>query len=190
MGKTSLVCGVGINDSDYITNPNNGGVRNICQYYRAWHSMLNRCYNKAYTARRPTYEICLVCEAWLTFSNFKAWMETQDWIGKELDKDLICSGNNVYCPEACVFLDPNVNKFLTDRKRFRGKYMIGASWHKSSGKFQSQCGDGRMQKYLGTYDTELEAHLAWKTYKHRLACKLADEQTDLRVAAALRQRYL
>ena len=31
------------------------------KHYRAWHSMLKRCYDVKYIERRPTYEKCEVC---------------------------------------------------------------------------------------------------------------------------------
>ena len=41
-----------------------------------------------------------------------------------------------------------------------------------------------------TYTTsEYEAHEAWKARKHEHACKLADIQSDVRVAKVLRTRY-
>lgn len=188
MGK-KLVCGVGINDADYIVQPNVMGKQIPCPYYQVWCSMLKRCYSTKRLNKFPTYRGCYVCEEWLTFSNFKAWMETQDWKGKHLDKDILTVDNKLYSRLHCVFVSDDVNLFVTDCRASRGKYMIGVSWHKASNKFISQCSNGDTV-YLGLFSTELEAHLTWKAYKHQLACKLADEQTDLRVAAALRQRYL
>jgi len=49
--------------------------------------MLTRCYYQKRLDIRPSYEECIVCEEWLTFSNFKKWTEQQDWEDKQLDKD-------------------------------------------------------------------------------------------------------
>lgn len=88
------------------------------------------------------------------------------------------------------FVTANVNTLLIDCAATRGKLMLGVYWNKQRGKFMAQCKDGNSKSiYLGYYNTELEAHQAWKTYKHSLACKLAEEQTDPRVADALRIRY-
>lgn len=117
-------------------------------------------------------------------------MEKQDWKGKHLDKDILVKGNKIYSPNACVFVPANVNSLLTDCAAARGEYLIGCNWHKSTGNFIAQCNDGNgKQVHLGLFASELAAHQAWKTYKHNLACKLADEQEDVRIADALRNRY-
>lgn len=189
--KRSLVQGVGINDADYITKPIVGGKQTTCPYYKVWGHMLERCYSKKSLQRRPTYIGCSVTTEWLLFSNFRKWMETQDWEGLQLDKDILFPSNKLYSPSACVFVSRKVNTFLTDCGASRGEYLIGASWHKPSEKFRSDCSDGDGKSvFLGSFPDELEAHLAWKSYKHKLACKLADEQTDSRIAEALRRKYL
>lgn len=186
--KNKLVCGVGINDADYIVQPLIEGKVVICPYYKKWVSMLSRCYSDKYQQKYPTYIDCIVCESWKTFSNFRKWMETQEWEGKDLDKDILFTGNKIYSPETCVFVHSRVNRFLLDRGRCRGDCLLGVSKKKSG--FEAFCGDGKnYQEYLGTYRTSEEAHKAWKAYKHRLACKLVDEQSDQRVAEALRKRF-
>lgn len=94
-----LVYGVGVDDLDYPKKkllPN--GKYSFCPYYQRWRGMIRRCYSKAQLGKNPNYEGCTVCDEWLTFSNFKSWMEKQDWEGKELDKDLLVRGNKVYSP--------------------------------------------------------------------------------------------
>ena len=51
--------------------------------------MLQRCYSPKNHAKNPTYIGCYVAKEWLTFSNFKAWMGSQQWQGMELDKGVI-----------------------------------------------------------------------------------------------------
>ena len=193
-----LIYGVGINDADYDVHECanvSGKWKNIwrCPFYKTWTNMLYRCYSEKAQSKHPTYKSCRVCDEWLVFSNFKAWMETQDWEGKHLDKDVLKGGNKTYCPEWCIFVDRNINNFVTDRGNYRGEYMIGVSWHKSGCKFVSQCRNPFTHKneYLGYFTNELEAHLAWKSRKHELACLLADSEycTDPRLAEALRTRY-
>lgn len=70
--------------------------------------------------------------------------------------------------------------------------MIGVSKNKRTGKYLSCVsnpftGKGEM---LGKFDTELEAHLAWKARKHELACQLAELETDPRIVKVLQTRYL
>ena len=75
----------------------------------------------------PTYKGCSVSEEWLRFSNFKRWMEKQDWDGKQLDKDILFEGNKVYSAETCVFVTSVVNSFTSDSGAKRGEWLIGVS---------------------------------------------------------------
>ena len=190
--RNKLVYGVGINYADYKVEHRIDGKRVRCSYYRTWDNMLCRCYSEKYQDRNPTYKGCYVWTEWLYFMNFRKWMMKQDWQGKQLDKDLLVVGNKVYSPEACVFVDIMTNSFTIDCGRKRGEYPIGVSFHKRKGKFQTHCSNPFSKKleYLGYFTCEHQAHLAWKARKHILACQLADLQTDPRVAAALRARYL
>ena len=200
MKKKKLVYGVGINDADYVVRVNeticyeNGKQKLrlvwLCPFYGRWLNMLARCYSTNFKQKSPTYEGCCVCEEWLTFSNFKAWMEVQDWEGKQLDKDILVPGNKVYSPDTCVFIEKRVNVFLTESTASRGQHLIGASLDKTLNKFHAYCNDGSgKKKHLGRFNTEIEAHLAWLKCKQEVARQLAAEQTDPRVAKALIDRY-
>lgn len=101
-----LVCGVGINDSEYPTSlfGVEEGSRKLlwrCPYYTTWHNMISRVYSGHKNC--SAYHDVVVCEEWLLFSNFKSWMETQDWEGKELDKDIFGDGK-LYSPTHTVVL--------------------------------------------------------------------------------------
>lgn len=196
-----LIFGVGNNDADYVVQKKetigyvNGKQKRklvwICPYYRAWKNMLKRCYSAKFQECRPTYKNCTVSEEWLTFSNFKAWMVTQDWEDKHLDKDILFEGNKVYGPETCAFVSPMVNNFTTDSRAARGKWLLGVHWNKENGKFRSMCsnpftGD---REHLGLFTCEQQAHEAWRKRKYELAKELAAIQTDPRVAKALIKRY-
>lgn len=195
-----LVCGVGINDADYVvqkweTIEVNGKRKQklvwICPYYRVWHSMLNRCYSSKFQERQPTYKGCSVSEEWLTFSNFRRWMERQDFEGMHLDKDLLFAGNKVYSKETCVFVTREVNSFTLDRGASRGEWLLGVYWYKERSKFHSQCSNPftKKKEHLGLFLNEVEAHKAWLKRKLELAHLLAAEQTDSRIAKALIDRY-
>lgn len=196
-----LVYGVGINDADYVVQVYEtvgyvDGKRKrklvwCCPYYRAWTSMLKRCYSVKYQEKRPTYKGCTVVDEWLTFSNFKRWMEQQDWEGKQLDKDLLFEGNKMYSAESCAFVTNRVNTFTTDCGASRGEWLIGVCWNKEKNKFMSMCSNPftKKQEHLGNFTSELEAHKAWLNRKLEFATLLAAEQTDERVAKALIERY-
>ena len=196
-----LVYRVGINDADYVVKKWEtigyvNGVRKrklvwACPYYQVWASMLMRCYSTKYQDKYPTYKGCSVSEEWLTFSNFRRWMEAQDFEDKQLDKDLLFEGNRVYSAESCVFVTRVVNMFTTDRGNDRGECLIGACWNKRDGVFMSSCSNPftKKREHLGYFTCELEAHQAWLKRKLELAHLLATEQTDERVAKALIERY-
>ena len=203
MKPKKLVCGVGINDADYVTQKFeffgrvNGKQKQkqkkvwVCPYYRAWGSMLERCYSAKYQERHSTYIGCTVSDEWLTFSVFKAWMETQNWEDKQLDKDLLLEGNKIYSPETCVFVTQMVNKFTTDSGAARGDCLIGLHWNKEKSRFQARCRNPftKKREHLGYFTCEQQAHEAWLKRKLELAHELAEIQTDPRVAKALVDRY-
>lgn len=123
--RSRKVCGVGTNDVEYAVRTTAGGcVVELCPYYATWYGMLNRCYGKSQAKKMPSYKGCSVCDDWLLFSNFKVWMEQQDWQFKELDKDILKHGNKVYCPEFCMFVPKDVNSLFVDRRAKRGEYPI------------------------------------------------------------------
>ena len=168
-----------------------------CPYYRKWTAMLERCYSERFQKGNPTYKDCFVCEGWLTFSNFKRWMALQEWEGYELDKDLLFGENKGYSPETCVFVHEKPNGFINDYGNGRGEWLLGVSWCTTKKKFVAQCrnpfkseGDTR-QYYVGSYGSELEAHLAWKKRKHEYSCELANSKyvTDERVGKILLHKY-
>ena len=200
MRPRKLVCGVGNNNAGYVVLKYGitdiGGKQKrkrvwICPYYQVWKTMLERCYSARVQERSPTYIGCTVTDDWLTFTNFKNWMVTQNWEGLELDKDILIEGNKAYSPETCVFVTGAVNKFTTDCGSARGELLLGVSWNKAKGKFRVRCRNpsSGKQEYLGLFTSEQEAHQAWRKRKNELAHELAAIQTDQRVAKALIDRY-
>ena len=194
----NIVQGVGINNADYSIYKSekiNGKWVRVwtCPYYQKWKSMLHRCYSENYHKKKPTYIGCSVCNDWLLFSNFKLWMENQDWKGKQLDKDILVDGNKIYSPETCVFLHHKVNSFTTESNSARGEYPIGVCWNTDHLMFQAQCRNPFKSKgeNLGYFESPDEAHNAWKARKLELAIELANSEfvTDERVRKALIARY-
>ena len=189
--KNKLVYGVGINDADYFVQPYVNGRQVCCPYYKKWKGMLERCYDAKLKSDHPTYNECSVCPDWIYFSRFKSWMECQDWVGKDLDKDILHKGNKMYSPELCVFVNQATNKFIIDSMAARGNYPIGVSFHKCTGKFMSACGNPLTKRYdyIGVFDTVEEAHMAWRLKKQEYSLYIASIQTDSRVADAIIERY-
>lgn len=175
-----MLCNIAVNDADYVVNK--------CPYYLTWSRMIKRCYDTSYLERKPSYLGVSVCENWLIFSKFKSWMEQQDWEGKELDKDLLCRGNKVYCPEACVFISRDLNLFVREKSDYK---FIGATYEEYTGLYKAQITDpfAKRKLTLGRFNTIERAHEEWRKYKHRFAKRLAKMQSDPRVINALLIRY-
>ena len=184
--KSKLVYGVGINDADYAVNSvGPDGKRRRCPYYEVWRSMLTRAYSPKFLATRPTYIGVTVCKEWHSFMAFRAWMETQDWEGKHLDKDIIVPGNKVYSPATCAFVPCQINNLLVDRAAARGEFPVGVDWHRQTEKFQARVRENGKQRHLGLFTTPEAAHLAWRKAKARVVRTAARECDDPRVSAGL-----
>jgi hypothetical protein len=188
--KVKTIYVVGINDADYIISPTINGKQVMCPFYRKWHNMLKRCYSVNYQVKQPSYVGCTVSKEWLTFSNFKAWMEKQDWQGKQLDKDLLIQGNKIYSPEACLFVTKYINGLLTNCKSARGKLPQGVCWDKQAKKYTVKCNVNGKPKYLGLFDTPKAASEAYKTFKYNLISEVAQLQVEPLRSALLNYKIL
>ena len=194
-----LVWGVGVNDLPYRTEvrewaTKDGGkkIRKLvfrCPYYVVWTNMLQRCYSKQSLESYPSYIGTSVCDEWVYASEFKKWMEQQDWDGKSLDKDIIAPGSKLYSPETCAFVLASTNTFVTARDACRGDYPIGVDLHKHRGKYRARCSNPftRKDEHLGYFSTPEEAHEAWRKRKHELAQLVAAKESDIRVVEALKK---
>ena len=155
-----------------------------CPYYTIWISMLTRCYSLKHKKRFPTYKGCSVCDEWLTFTNFKSWMILQDWIGNDLDKDLLVKGNKIYSPNTCMFVPKRINYILLQAGR-KDSLLLGVSIHSQSGKYMAYCRDGNKVNNLGSFDSEFEAHKAYMTFKREQILNLIVSVTNVILKEAL-----
>jgi hypothetical protein len=186
--KRKLVRGVGIND---IKSPSKiivGGKVKRCPFYQTWWLMLHRCYSEQSLEGHPTYRDKFVCEEWKKLSNFKVWMETQDWQGKQLDKDILLSGNSVYSPETCVFVSRDVNMFMIDREDINRALPQGVKLTQE-GNYSAQVKWKGKSVHIGTYQTPQQAAKAYISRKRQLAIELANEQEDNRVKQAILDKF-
>jgi len=191
-----LIQGFGINDANYnVTLQENINGRWVqtwrCPYYGVWRGVIARCRSSKALAVAPTYNGCTIYEPWSSFMTFRDWMMTQDWQGKQLDKDILFEGNKHYSPETCCFVDARVNTFIIERGVDRGEYPLGVHLYKRTGKFQAICSNPftNTKEHLGYFITPEDAHLAWLERKYTHACSLAMTQDSLKVAEALVMRY-
>lgn len=185
IANRGLIFGVGINDAPYNVSSVIEGKTVKCPFYIKWKSMLSRCYSESYQKRKPTYIGCSVCDGWLEFSNFKLWMQGQDWKGKHLDKDLLVQGNKVYSPKFCLFVSQSINSLLVGSDSARGKYPIGVSFNKRAGKYVANVNYLGVTTRVGTYNSVAEAFSAYKNAKYEIINKAAAGQLEPIRAALL-----
>ena len=187
--KSKLVFGVGVNDVEYNVKPRK---EIACPYYVKWTDMLRRCYSEIRKGK-VCYNDCTVCSDWKYFSNFREWMESQDWIGKVLDKDLKLRGNKIYSPDTCIFISPDVNRFMADSRVISSGCYVGVT-RRDRGKvtkFEANCSNtfGKTGKYLGAFDSELKAHKAWQEKKLEYAIALSELPENSYLSDLLIRRY-
>lgn len=165
------VYGVGINDSQAPIKLNGKHVDS----YSFWRRMLERCYSKKWHEKHPTYIECFVCEEWKRFSCFNTWFNEHYIEGYELDKDILVQGNKLYSPSTCCFVPHRINALLCNCAAARGKYRVGVYWKSKVQKFVAQMQQDGRQKTLGYFDSEEDAHEAYKIAKYKEIRRVADE---------------
>lgn len=175
-----LVYGHGVCDVSYRIQIKTDGRLVTCPYYIKWSSMLQRCYSSKYHEKKPTYMDCSVCDEWLSFRNFKRWMETQDWEGKQLDKDIALKGSTVYSPDTCIFVDGNVNRLLNSCGARRGAYPQGVSFYGSRKKkrFRVNISMNGKSYFIGYYDNADKASIAYRIAKNTEITRVASLPTN------------
>ena len=185
-----LVHSIGVNDSNYYVFNKVNGNATLCPYYEAWNSMLRRCYSNEYHEKQPSYIDCTVCNEWLYFMTFRAWMIKEDWMNKELDKDIIIPGNRVYSPETCCFVDKSVNALIVNNLSMRGEYPLGVYKRMDSGKFVAKFSIKNKRFHIGCFSTVEEAQKAYGKAKSEHIRKIAKTQPSNIQSGLLRHAKL
>jgi len=184
-----LIYGVGYNDRTYPAAENKKSVRE----YDLWHSMLTRCYSGGFKRINAAYEGCTVSENFKSYSYFYEWCQRQigfnekEW---QLDKDLLFKGNKQYSEDTCVFVPQSINKTLPFCQKRGLRHAVGVSYHTKKRKYvvQPQLQQDGSRRWLGAYDTEVEAFQVYKVYKERHLKNLAKSyygRLDKRAYSAL-----
>ena len=191
--RRKLICGVGINDAPYSTllGYTQEGKQIRCPFYIKWKSLIQRCYSETYwkqtnkhgSLKNAQYEFCEVVDEWHRFTNFKSWMEKQDWEGKHLDKDILVPGNTIYGPDTCMFIPPHINTMLVDQKS--GKYGKGVWRDKRSNIFRAQIRVNGKRTTRGSFATAEEAEELYSKLRREEIIKEANKLSDIKLKNAL-----
>ena len=160
--------------------------------YMTWYDMLKRCYSKSWRKNRPTYKECTVHPDWHDFQNFAEWYELNEFskLGYELDKDLLEKGNKLYSESTVCFIPKVINSALRSESR-DPKRLIGAHKVKGCKSYAAYFYSDGKNHYLGSFDDELSAHIAWVSARKERLGQLAVEwagKIDEKALKALIQR--
>jgi hypothetical protein len=165
-----ILYGVGINDLPYPIKK--------CPYYERWRSILCRCYSKKFHNKNKSYEECFICDDWKYSSNFKKWMEGQDWEGRVLDKDILIKNNKIYGPETCIFVSIEINSLIIKTHKNRS-YPIGVYKSNTKNKFDAKISINGKGIFLGSYLDKFDAHRSWQYYRFNYVKEIALTQKNL-----------
>lgn len=126
--------------------------------YTAWNSMVSRCYYSSHSGY-PQYggRGIKVCSRWLDFNTFVKDMGNRPTATHQLDRK---DSNGMYSPDNCRWTTPTENT-INSRPR-NGRKCKGAYRDKKRSRYFAAITWQGKSKYIGSYATELEAHLAYK----------------------------
>lgn len=170
--RTKLILGVGVNDVPLSTR--SGNIRNGS--YRAWKSMLERCYSVKYQRKEPAYIGCSVCEEWKHYSNFKRWFDENYVNGYSLDKDILVRNNKVYSPQTCCFVPHEINNMLSNcgsRNKKNGVVGVHVDKRTKKNKYVASVSQNGCSKEIGRFQAKEEAFIAYKFAKEAHVQKMA-----------------
>lgn len=89
--------------------------------YRAWFSMMERCYADEKRKYFRSYFGCSMCEDWWNFQTFCKWLEDEWYVcdneRMHIDKDILVKGNKVYSPETCLLVPQRINMIFMSKGR-------------------------------------------------------------------------
>lgn len=184
VGVEATVCGVGRNDVGFKIWT--GGK--LLWQYAMWASMIDRSFGENTKRIKPTYKDVTCCEEWLSFANFLEWANKEvNYKGRhtdlDLDKDILTKGNKIYSPEKCCIIPMPINTLILRSAGTRGKWPIGVNYHKRDNIFEASLRVFGRQKYLGRFNTQEEAFLAYKREKESYI-----KQTALKYRGLLSER--
>ncbi len=114
---------------------------------------------------------------------FKKWMETQDYKGKQLDKDILVFGNKEYSPDKCIFVSPYINSLLRISNPKKKGYHVGH--FKNYGKYYVNIKMHGKLVHIGKYSSPIEAEREYVKEKSAHITKVSLCQRDKKLMRAM-----
>lgn len=88
-----------------------------------------------------------------------------------VDKDILVHGNKLYSPETCLLVPQRINLLFIKEKGRRGGTLIGAQSHDDGNNYISMLSTLNGYKYLGTFNNEEDAFMAYRLQKKNISNK-------------------
>lgn len=135
----------------------------ITDVYKAWSSMLRRCYSESNAQNNKSYyNKVTVCDKWHNFQNFGDWYESNKYKcdGRlHVDKDILYPGNKVYSSETCILVPQSINALFINIPNKTG--LPNGVRLQKNGKYLAVYNS----KTYGYYDTIEEAYAVHAKFK-------------------------
>jgi hypothetical protein len=143
-----------------------------------WTRMRDRCFVGGYQQRKHArYAGCYMSDDFWDFQKFVRWFQQQKGYeqgGYHLDKDLLVRGNKCYSSETCCYIPAMLNMFLVNQHSSKSNHMIGAHYHTRLSKWGSSLSVNGEIKFLGYFESELDAHREYVVEKELEAKRWAN----------------
>jgi hypothetical protein len=139
--------------------------------YRAWSSMIYRCYYKKYKYTFAAYKDCEVSEEWENYSNFYKWYSQNKYKcsdNLEIDKDILSNGNKVYSSETCLLVPKRINNFCQASKQ-------GGCYLTKSNTWAARLNHNKQNIHIGVFKSFKEAEDAFLLYKNSILQNLVEK---------------
>lgn len=158
--------------------------------YRTWRNMLRRVYAPDTKRDKVAYAGCSVHSDWHNFQNFAMWLNSNkvNKTGFHLDKDLLLRGNKEYSPDKCSLVPQQINTLFSNPRGNGSTYLLGVRKKQNDKKYYSAISVNAKRLFIGSFDTENEAHQAYVVAKEAYVKEVANKwrgRIDERVYDAL-----
>lgn len=167
-------------------------------FYTTWSNMLRRAYSEEYMNKFPTYKDTTICDRWLCFTSFindmkyitghDEMMEFK-YIDFEIDKDILVHGNKEYSLDKCCFIPKKLNYFFINRQSTNVTGFEGVTYF--AGKIEANVSANNKNRFLGYFDNELDAYLAYYNEKRNILDFYLQYEfsfLDVRIKNAMRKK--